>query len=224
MTNDAEDNILVRIGEFGLIPVCVLERVVDTDSICNALMEGGLPCVEITLRSDAAMDALRVASGIDNMLVGAGTVLTQEQAEMVVDSGAMFIVSPGLDMTIVEWCQSQDVTVIPGIATPSEISLALSMGINILKFFPAVTLGGPKALRAMGGPFRGVRFIPTGGVKEHNLAEYTREPNVHACGGSWIVHKQILEDREFQEITRLTKEALDIVRISRRDDRSKSGL
>jgi 2-dehydro-3-deoxyphosphogluconate aldolase/(4S)-4-hydroxy-2-oxoglutarate aldolase len=209
-------NILQELGNLGVVPVVAIERAEDAASLGQALLGGGLSCVEITFRTAAAEDAIRqIASAFPDMLVGAGTVLSQEQAQRAVSAGARFIVSPGFDSKVVDWCLEHDVSVTPGVATPTEINMALDKGLSILKFFPAGALGGVKMLKAIGAPYGNVRFIPTGGIHAGNLADYLSMPMVHACGGSWLVKKQLISAGEFEEISRLAREAVDIVQSVR---------
>lgn len=205
--------ILETLGHLGVVPVIEIERADDAVPLGNALIAGGLPCAEITFRTAAAEEAIRrIASELPEVVIGAGTVLSVEQAEKAVAAGARYIVSPGFDPKVVDWCLTHDVAVTPGVATPTEINMALDKGLNILKFFPAEALGGFKTLKAIAAPYGGVKFIPTGGINAKNLADYLSLRAVHACGGSWLVASKLISAGEFAEITRLTKEALSIVR------------
>jgi len=205
--------ILETLGHLGVVPVVEIERADDAVPLGKALIAGGLPCAEITFRTAAAEEAIRrIASELPEIVLGAGTVLSVEQAEKAVAAGARYIVSPGFDAKIVDWCLAHNVAVTPGVATPTEINMALDKGLNILKFFPAEALGGFKTLKAIAAPYSGVKFIPTGGINAQNLADYLSLRAVHACGGSWLVASKLISAGEFAEITRLTKEALSIVR------------
>ncbi len=209
-------NILQKLGGLGVVPVVAIERAEDASSLGQALLDGGLPCAEITFRTAAAEDAIRrIATEFPDILVGAGTVLSVAQAEQATAAGARFIVSPGFNPKVVDWCLANAVPVTPGVATPTEIDMALDKGLDILKFFPAGALGGTKTLKAIGAPYGNVRFIPTGGVNAGNLAEYLSLPMVHACGGSWLVKKQLISDGEFEQIARLAREAVNIVQTVR---------
>jgi 2-dehydro-3-deoxyphosphogluconate aldolase/(4S)-4-hydroxy-2-oxoglutarate aldolase len=206
------DEILERLGELGVIPVVSIPRAEDADALGRALLDGGLPCAEITFRTQAAQSALQeLASAYPGVLLGAGTVLSVAQAEMAVRAGARFIVSPGFDGKVVGWCLDHGVAVTPGVATPTEIQMALERGLRVLKFFPAGTLGGPSALKAIAAPFVGVKFIPTGGVDIGNLADYLRIPSVHACGGSWLAPSDLMAAGRFEEITRRVRDARELV-------------
>ncbi|MEA3336271.1 MAG: bifunctional 4-hydroxy-2-oxoglutarate aldolase/2-dehydro-3-deoxy-phosphogluconate aldolase [Chloroflexota bacterium] len=204
---------LQQLGDMGLIPVVAIDDAEDAPDLGEALLQGGLPCVEITFRTAAATDAIQsIAARFPEMVVGAGTVLSVAQAEEAVSRGASFIVSPGFDPQVVDWCLDNDVAVMPGVMTPSEITAALNKDLPVLKFFPAEAAGGVKLLKAIGGPFVGVKFVPTGGINVTNLPDYLRLPAVHACGGSWIVKRQLIADGDFDAIARLTAEAVEIVR------------
>jgi 2-dehydro-3-deoxyphosphogluconate aldolase/(4S)-4-hydroxy-2-oxoglutarate aldolase len=206
------EEILAQIRQFGLIPVVAIDDSQDAQPLGEALIQGGLPCAEITFRTAAAEETIRVLTAkFPEMLVGAGTVLSTSQAEQAVGAGARFIVSPGLDPQVVAWCLERGVAVTPGVATPTEINQAINFGLSTLKFFPAEALGGPQMLKAIAAPFTTIRFIPTGGINAENLAGYLALPVVHACGGSWIVKKDLIAGGDFATISRLVKEALMIV-------------
>ena len=195
-----------RLQSLRLIPVIALQRVEDAEPLADALCAGGLPCAEITLRTDAALKIIRVLANRDDFLLGAGTVHSAEQAETAVEAGARFVVTPGFNPRTVKWCQENEVPVFPGIATPTDLELALEHGLEIVKFFPAETLGGVPTLKAFSGPYGDVQFIPTGGINAGNLADYLALPSVLACGGSWMV-----KAGDWEETTRLTTEALKII-------------
>ena len=182
------DSLSERIRALGVIPVVVMENACDAPELGSALIAGGLPCAEITFRTAAAGEAIRrLTAACPEVLVGAGTVLTTAQAEEAVSSGARFIVTPGFDEAVVDWCLAHNVLVIPGVMTPTEINRAFQKGCRVLKFFPAEAAGGVKTLKAISGPYSGVTFIPTGGIGPHNLQDYLSLPSVLACGGSWLV-------------------------------------
>jgi 2-dehydro-3-deoxyphosphogluconate aldolase / (4S)-4-hydroxy-2-oxoglutarate aldolase len=204
---------LTALGLIGLVPVVKIDRAADAVPLGQALVAGGLPCAEITFRTAAAEEAIRnLAAALPEMMLGAGTVLTVEQAEKAVSAGARFIVSPGFGPAVVDWCLRQGVPVLPGVATPTEIMMALDKGIKIVKFFPAEALGGIATLKALSAPFGGVKFMPTGGVSAANLPDYLALPAVHACGGTWMVEGKLIAGGQFAEITRLAAEARGIVR------------
>ena len=205
--------ILQQLGILGLVPVVAIDRAADAPKLGRALLAGGLPCAEITFRTAAAADAIRLmAAECPDVLVGAGTVLTVEQAGQAVAAGAKFIVSPGFDPDVVDWCLAHKVPITPGVATPTEVGLALKKGVTVQKFFPAEAIGGVKALKAIAAPYGGVKFIPTGGISANNLGDYLSLPMVHACGGSWMVKKQLISAGEFDKITDLAAEAMAVVR------------
>jgi len=185
-----------------LIPVITLQDPAQAAPLAEALKAGGLPCAEVTLRTDAAEDAIRIMSQDPDMLVGAGTVLSQDQAERAIAAGSRFIVTPGFSPRVVRACQDRSVPVIPGAVTATEIGNALDEGVQVVKFFPAATMGGPAALRALAGPFPMVRFIPTGGVTAGNMAEYLGLSCVLAVGGSWVVAPDLLASGNYAEVTR----------------------
>lgn len=203
------DGILERISNRGVVPVAVFEDVMNAVPTAKALLAGGIEVMEITLRTKAGLDSIKaVAQSCPDMLVGAGTVLTLEQAKQCVDEGAKFIVSPGFNKIQAEWCVSNRVTVIPGCVTPTEIMQALELEISVLKFFPANIYGGLEAIKALVGPFGNVKFIPTGGVNAGNLGEFAASPHIHAVGGSWLCSKADIVAGNFDKITTLSKEAM----------------
>jgi len=209
-------HVIAMLGQIGLVPVVKLDRAADAVPLGQALIAGGLPCAEITFRTAAAAEAIGLlANACPDLLLGAGTVLTVEQAELAVDAGARFIVSPGFSPAVVDWCLHRGVPVIPGVVTPTELMVALDKGLNILKFFPAEAYGGIATLKALSAPFGGVKFMPTGGVSAKNLAEYLSLPSVHAVGGSWMVEGKLIASGNFAEVTRLAAEARAIVRQTR---------
>ena len=210
MTDD--DKITRRLAALRLIPVVAIDEAEKAASLAAALVAGGLPCAEITFRTDAAVDAIARIALLGQVLVGAGTVLTVEQAERATSAGASFIVSPGLDAQVVEWCRERAVPVFPGVATPTELMRAVALGLDVVKLFPAEALGGMKTMQALAGPFPAVKFIPTGGIGEGNVAEWLASPRVLACGGSWMVEKSLIAAGNFDEIIRRVARAVELVR------------
>lgn len=205
-------NALERLRNAGVVPVVVLERAEDAVPAARAMLAGGVDVMEITFRTAAAAEAIRnVAAECPEMLVGAGTVLTVEQCEKAVALGAKFIVSPGFDAEIVDWCVERGVAVTPGCVTPTEIMAALKRGLSVVKFFPAGIYGGLKAMKALAAPFGQVKFIPTGGVSADNLAEYAAAPFVHAVGGSWLCPKADVAVGNFARIAELCAQSRRIV-------------
>lgn len=203
------------IGEARLVPVVVLEDPARAEALATALIDGGLRCVEVTFRTEAAAEAIRAMAEHPDMLVGAGTVLTVRQVEEAVEAGARFVVSPGFGPAVVRRCQELGVPVFPGVATATEIQQALDAGVNTVKFFPAGRLGGPDMVKALAAPFRSVRFIPTGGVTADNLADYLAIPAVLAVGGTWMVAPDLLAAGDWAEVTRRTREAVTAAEATR---------
>jgi 2-dehydro-3-deoxyphosphogluconate aldolase/(4S)-4-hydroxy-2-oxoglutarate aldolase len=201
--------VLEKIGEFGLVPVVKLERAGDALLLGKALIEGDLPVAEITFRTGAAEEAIRILTGeLAELLVGAGTVLSVDQAQKAVSAGARFIVSPGFNPKVVDYCVEKGIPVTPGINSPTQIEMALDRGLEVVKFFPAEASGGLALLKAMAAPYRGIQFIPTGGIDRNNLTAYLSDSRVHACGGSWMVKADLIASRSFDEITRITRDAV----------------
>ena len=209
-------DLLEKLGALGVVPVVKIERAEDAVGLGRALLAGGLPCAEITFRTAAAEDAIRrISSSLPEIIVGAGTVLSVDQADKAISAGARFIVSPGFNQKVVDWCLQNEIPVTPGVLTPTEIDMALDRGLNILKFFPAEAMGGITTLKAISAPYGGVKFIPTGGINQNNLADYLALPSVHCCGGSWLVKANLISAGKFDEITQLTREAMSVVRRAR---------
>lgn len=204
-------DVLKRIAEAGIVPVVKIDTASDAVSLGKALLAGDLPVVEITFRTAAAEEAIRnIARGLPEMLVGAGTVLSVDQVKKAVGAGAAFIVSPGFNPKVVDYCVAQGVPVTPGICSPSEIEMALERGLEVLKFFPAGASGGLDFLKAISAPYPGVRFVPTGGVDPANLKEYLSFNRVHAVGGTWIAKDTAIAAGKFDDITKLAREAVTI--------------
>ncbi|MEN6358047.1 MAG: bifunctional 4-hydroxy-2-oxoglutarate aldolase/2-dehydro-3-deoxy-phosphogluconate aldolase [Armatimonadota bacterium] len=209
-------DVLRTIEQLGIVPVVVIENAKDAVPLCRALKDGGLPLAEITFRTAAAEDAIRaVSSELPEVLVGAGTVLTTQQADKAIMAGARFIVSPGLNPAVVKFCQEKGVAVTPGCSTPTEIEMALGLNLDVVKFFPAEAFGGVKTLKAICAPYSMMKFIPTGGINAANLKDYLSFGKVLACGGSWMVKADLIKSGNFNEITRITREAVAIVSSAR---------
>ncbi|NLG84079.1 MAG: bifunctional 4-hydroxy-2-oxoglutarate aldolase/2-dehydro-3-deoxy-phosphogluconate aldolase [Firmicutes bacterium] len=203
------EEILNQIGVFGIVPVVRLDRPENAVPLGRALLAGGLPCAEITFRTEAAEESIRrITAELPEMLIGAGTVLTVEQAKRAVAAGARFIVTPGFNPPVVQYCIENNIPITPGVSNPSDIDMALGFGLKVLKFFPAEVLGGLDAVKAISAAYGMVKFIPTGGVNTANLNEYLSFPKVHAVGGSWMVKPDLIVAGNFEEITRLTREAV----------------
>jgi 2-dehydro-3-deoxyphosphogluconate aldolase/(4S)-4-hydroxy-2-oxoglutarate aldolase len=204
--------VLAQIANLRLIPMVVIDKAEHASGFGDALVTGGLPVAEITFRTDGAEAAIRALARRGDLVVGAGTVLTTEQADRAIDAGAQFLVAPGTNPAVVEHVLLRGVPMLPGVATPSEIELAMSLGATTLKFFPAETLGGPSAIKALAGPYANVRFVPTGGITPEKLPEYLKLPPVVACGGSWLAPREMLAAGQFAEITKLVAKAAEIVK------------
>lgn len=195
-----------------IIPVVAIQSVESANPLADALIKGRLPCAEITFRTAAAEDVIKTLSKRGDMFVGAGTVLSVEQARIAMNAGARFIVAPGFDANVVQFCLDQDLPVTPGVCTPTDIQKAMTMGLNLVKFFPAEALGGLKTLKAIAAPYSQMKFIPTGGINPTNLSDYLKHPQVTAVGGSWMVGSKMIADGRFNEIAQLTSAALTQVR------------
>ena len=201
-------DVTTRLARAGVVPVVVLEHAKDAVPTAKAMAAGGIDVMEITFRTAAAADSIKaVSENCPEMLVGAGTVITLEQCKKAVASGARFIVAPGFDEEVVRWCVENNVPVTPGCVTPTEIMAAMKLGLKVVKFFPAGVYGGLSAMKALSGPFGGIKFIPTGGVNAQNLAEYISAPFIHAVGGSWVCPKADISAGNFEKITALCREA-----------------
>ena len=201
-------DVLKRMACAGIVPVVVLEDAKDAVPTAKAMVAGGIDVMEITFRTAAAADSIKaVAAEVPEMLVGAGTVVNLEQCKLAVECGAKFIVSPGYDEEVVAWCCDNGVAVCPGCVTPTEIMMALKHGLKVLKFFPANVYGGLSAIKALAGPFGGVKFIPTGGVNLQNVGEFIADSHIHAVGGSWACPKADIAAGNFDKITELCKES-----------------
>ncbi len=206
------ESVFNRLKNIRLVPVVKIEDAEKALPLAQALRDGGLPCMEITFRTGCAAQALRcITAEFPDMLVGAGTVLTPEQARQAADAGAQFIVSPGLNPAVVRWCMEHGIPVIPGCATPSDVETALGFGLNVVKFFPAENAGGLGMIKALSAPYGQIRFMPTGGINEKNLADYLGNPNVLACGGSWMVREEFIRSGNFEEITKLCRRAVALI-------------
>ncbi len=203
------NQILEKIQKIGIVPVVVLDDAKDAAPLAKALCDGGLPCAEVTFRTAAAKDAIKTMTAeFPEMLVGAGTVLTIEQVDAAVEAGARFIVSPGLNPKVVKYCVDHDIPVTPGTTNPSDIEQALELGLDVVKFFPAEAAGGIKMIKAMAAPYVNMKFMPTGGINASNLKDYLDFPKILACGGSWMVSKDLIAAGEFDRIRDLTREAV----------------
>lgn len=202
-------DIIKELQAYGLVPVIKITKVENALPLAKALCEGGLSCAEITFRTDCAKEAISIITReLPNMLVGAGTILTPEQADEAIEAGSRFIVSPGFNPRVVKHCLERGVPVLPGCATPSEVEAAMELGLTTVKFFPAEQAGGIAMIKAMSAPYSKIKFMPTGGINDENMLDYLSFGKVVACGGSFMVKDTLIESGNFDEITRLTKNAV----------------
>lgn len=210
------EQIMEQIYRIGIIPVVVLKDAGNALALGRILCESGLPCAEVTFRTDAAEEAISLlARNEPELLVGAGTVLTVEQADCAIKAGAKFIVSPGLNPKLVRHCQEKEIPVIPGILTPSEIEQALELGLEVVKFFPAEPAGGLPMIKAMGAAYTKLRFMPTGGITIENVSEYLKCDKILACGGSWMVKEALIDAKRYEKIATLCRQAAGVVKAIR---------
>ncbi len=202
-----------RLYSFGVIPVIVINDAEDALPLAKALIDGELPCAEITFRTEAAEESIKLISkAYPDMLVGAGTVLSVEQVKKAVNAGAKFIVAPGFDEELVDYCIKENIPVFPGCLTPTELTKAVKRNLKVVKFFPSETFGGLKTIKAVSAPFSMLRFIPTGGLNATNVVDYLSDKKIFACGGTWIAKKELIDAGDFEAISKLAKEASDIVK------------
>ena len=205
-------DIIERIRKIGIIPVVSIPGLEHALPLAEALLAGGLPCAEITFRTAAAAEAItQIKQRFPEILLGAGTVLSPAQAQIALDAGAEFLVSPGTNPAVVDFCIAKNITIFPGVCTPTEIEMNVAKGLSVMKFFPAEPAGGVKFLQAICAPYKDVRFIPTGGIDNKNIGDYLALPQVVACGGSWMVKPELMKDNNFAEIKRLSAEAVKLI-------------
>jgi 2-dehydro-3-deoxyphosphogluconate aldolase/(4S)-4-hydroxy-2-oxoglutarate aldolase len=206
------NSVLEEISLLGIVPVIALDHTEDALPLAKALYEGGLPCAEVTFRTTAAEEAIRIMTkAYPDMLVGAGTVLTTGQVDQAVNAGAKFIVSPGFNPKVVSYCVSKNIPITPGCSSPSDVEQALEHGLEVVKFFPAEASGGLAKIKAMAAPYTNMKFLPTGGINAKNLGNYLEFKKIIACGGSWMVSKDLLKARDFDGIKKLTEEAVQLM-------------
>ena len=206
-------DLMQQISNIGIVPVIKINDAKQAVPLAKALIDGGLPVAEITFRTDAAEEAIKLVSeAYPEMIVGAGTVLTIEQAERAKNAGAKFIVSPGFNPKVVKWCVDNDILATPGCTSPSEIEQALELGLKVVKFFPAEQSGGLEKIKALSAPYGNLKFMPTGGIGLKNLTEYMSNKKIVACGGSWMVKGDLVEAGEFDKIREMTAEAVALVK------------
>ena len=202
---------LQTITSLRVVPAVVIDDASQASMLGLAMKHGGLPCIEVTLRTPAALEAIRTLSKIEGMLVGAGTVTNAEQLQQAIDAGAKFIVTPGLDDDLIRRCQDKDLLIIPGAVTPTEIMRAQNLGLKLVKFFPSNIYGGLPAIEALSGPFPEMRFLPTGGINFTNLATFLGSAIVTACGGTWMAKRESIRTSNFPEIERSCRATMEIV-------------
>ena len=202
-----------KLHDIGIIPVVVLDRVEDALPLAEALIKGGLPCAEVTFRTAAAEEGIRrISEAFPDMIVGAGTVLTTEQADRAIAAGAKFIVSPGFNPKVTKYVLDKGVPMTPGVCTPSEIEGAMELGLDVVKFFPAEPAGGLPMIKALAGPYVNLKFMPTGGINAKNVRDYLAFNKIIACGGSWMVKGDLIKAGKFDEIEQMVREAAAIVK------------
>lgn len=210
-------SIFDRFHAVGVIPVLEIDSAAHAIPVAEALSAGGLPIAEVTLRTEAGLESIRnIARSLPDVLVGAGTVINLKQAQDARDAGAQFLVSPGMAEDVVIWAVKNQIPVLAGAVTPTEIIRGLNLGLTLFKFFPSETMGGLKAIKAISDPFPQVKFIPTGGIRLENLAEYLRMEKVHAVGGSWMAKRAMIAEGRFEEIQMLVKKASEVGNSSAR--------
>ena len=207
------NDILKKIAEVGILPVVVLEDANDAKDLAKALIDGGLPCAEVTFRTDAAEESIKIMTKeYPEMLVGAGTVLSVEQVKRAIDAGAKFIVSPGFDEEVVKYCLNNNIPVTPGTCTPSDVQKCYKLGLDVVKFFPSEASGGIKMIKAIAAPYTMMKFIPTGGINLDNMSDYLKSNIILAIGGSWMVKNDLIKNKEFDKIKAMTKDAVNKVK------------
>ncbi|MGC4018157.1 MAG: bifunctional 4-hydroxy-2-oxoglutarate aldolase/2-dehydro-3-deoxy-phosphogluconate aldolase [Muricomes sp.] len=208
----SETNLLKQITEKKIVPVVKLDRTSDAKPLGEALCAGGLPVAEVTFRTDAAEESIRIMKKeFPEMMVGAGTVVNVEQAKRALDAGASFLVSPGISRSVVEFSLDNKLPIFPGTCTPTEVMIAMEYGLSIVKFFPAEQYGGLNTIKALSAPFPSMKFMPTGGINAANIRDFLAFDKIVACGGSWMVKDSLINEGNFAEITRLTAEAVALV-------------
>jgi len=204
------NKVVEDLGKIGIVPVIALDDAKDAEPLAKALIDGGLPCAEVTFRTAAAEESIRImASKFPELIVGAGTVLTPEQADRAMNAGAKFIVSPGLNPKVVKHCIDKGYPIVPGTSNPSDVEVAIELGLDVVKFFPAEAAGGLNMIKSMAAPYTNMKFMPTGGINAGNLKSYLDFGKIVCCGGSWMVKKDLVAAGDFAGIEKLTREAVD---------------
>ena len=208
--------LLEKIREIGIVPVIAISDVSKAVPLAKALLAGDIPCAEITFRTEEGEESIkRIAQEVPEVLLAAGTVLTTDQADRAVKAGAKFVVSPGFNRKVVSHCIQNNILIVPGCSTPTDMEAALELGLDTVKFFPAEQAGGLPYIKACAAPYSKLKFMPTGGINEKNILAYLEFDKVIACGGSWMVAKELIDGRKWDEITKLCKKAAEIVKKSR---------
>lgn len=203
------NNLNELLHQLGIVPVVKLDKASDAIPLAEALISGGIPCAEVTFRTEAAAESIRLISEeFPEMLVGAGTVLTIKQVDEAIKNGAKFIVTPGLNPKVVQYCIDKNIPIYPGVSSASDIERALELGLNVVKFFPAEINGGINAINALSGPYPNLKFIPTGGVNLNNMADYLNSDKILACGGTWMVKDELIKSGDFKSVEKLSKDAV----------------
>ena len=207
------NKVVEELSKIGIVPVIALDDAKDAEPLAKALIEGGLPCAEVTFRTAAAEESIRImAEKFPELVVGAGTVLTPEQADRAMNAGAKFIVSPGLNPKVVKHCLDKGYPIVPGTSNPSDVETAIELGLDVVKFFPAEPAGGLKMIKAVAAPYTTLKFMPTGGINLGNVEEYLKYDRILACGGSWMVKGDLVSAGKFDEIEKMTKDAAELVK------------
>ena len=205
-------DLMEKIEELKIVPVVKIDDAKDAEPLAKALIAGGLPIAEVTFRTSAAEEAIKTMAKIPEMIVGAGTVTTIEQAQKAIDAGAVFLVTAGFNRSVTEFAVKNNIPIFPGVCTPTELMFLLEFNLPVAKFFPAEQFGGLATIKALSGPFPNMKFMPTGGISDKNIREYLANPKIIACGGSWMVKDSLINAQQFDEIERLTAEAVQLVK------------
>lgn len=206
------NNTIEIISKHKIIPVAAIDNPEDSLYVAEALLKAGLPLIEVTFRTKTAGESIRLISEhFPEMVVGAGTVLSVEQTKSAIENGARCVVSPGINPNVVKYAANHNLVALPGVMTPTEIEQAIGLGLQYVKFFPAEAAGGVRMLKAFSGPYSEMRFMPTGGISPENFNNYLKLSNVFACGGSWMVNKSLVANKEFDKITKITRDAIDML-------------
>lgn len=205
-------DLMKKIEELKIVPVVKIDDAKDAEPLAKALIAGGLPIAEVTFRTSAAEEAIKTMAKIPEMIVGAGTITSIEQAQKAIDAGAVFLVTAGFNRSVTEFAVKNNIPIFPGVCTPTELMFLLEFNLPVAKFFPAEQFGGLATIKALSGPFPNMKFMPTGGISDKNIKQYLANPKIIACGGSWMVKDSLINEQQFDEIKRLTAEAVQLVK------------